>query len=65
MNKLKTNKSLLKRFKITKNGKFLRKSAGQNHLRSKKTGGQIRKKRKWVKVHKTEIKKIKQLLKRL
>jgi len=32
---IKTNKSYLKRFKITKNGKILSRKAGQNHFNAK------------------------------
>jgi ribosomal protein L35 len=32
---IKTNKSYLKRFKITKNGKILARKAGQNHFNAK------------------------------
>ena len=38
---MKTRKSITKRFKITKNGKILRRPTGQNHLRSKKTGNTV------------------------
>lgn len=58
----KTRKSILKRFRITKNGKILRRKTGLNHCRSKKTGKQVRDSRKWVEVSKTEVKKIKRLL---
>lgn len=37
MPKQKSRKSLVKRFKITKNGKILRKQAFRRHLKSKKT----------------------------
>jgi ribosomal protein L35 len=60
--KAKTRKSLLKRFKITKNGKILRRAVGQDHYRSKKSGASIRKKRKWVELSKTEAKAIKRFL---
>jgi len=59
---MKTRKSILKRFKITKTGKILRRATGLNHYRSKKSGGRIRKSRKWVKVSRFEAKKIKRLL---
>ncbi|OGZ68130.1 MAG: 50S ribosomal protein L35 [Candidatus Staskawiczbacteria bacterium RIFCSPHIGHO2_02_FULL_34_9] len=59
---MKTKKSLTKRFKITKNGKILRRLAGQNHYRSKKTGERKRKGRKWVTVSKSEVKRIKRFL---
>lgn len=61
----KTRKSITKRFKLTKTGKILRKSTGVDHYLAKKTGSQIRKKRKWVELHKTEAKKIRKLLSRI
>ncbi|MDO8524500.1 MAG: bL35 family ribosomal protein [bacterium] len=56
---MKTRKALMKRFKITKNGKVLRKVGGQNHYRAKKTGKQIRQKRNWIALHPSIIKRIK------
>ncbi|MGD0577071.1 MAG: bL35 family ribosomal protein [Candidatus Staskawiczbacteria bacterium] len=50
----KTKKALTKRFKITKNGKILRRMTGQNHYRSKKSGEWKRKGRKWIPLSKTE-----------
>jgi len=47
---MKTRKSITKRFKITKNGKVMRRAVGQDHLRSKKSGAFKREKRKWVAV---------------
>ena len=55
----KTHKALTKRFRITKNGKILRRATGQNHYRSKKTGEQRRKGRKWIALSPTEAKKLK------
>ncbi|HNZ84033.1 MAG TPA: 50S ribosomal protein L35 [Candidatus Pacearchaeota archaeon] len=51
----KTRKSITKRFKITKSGKILRRSVGQDHLLSKQTGKQRRSKRKWREVPKGEV----------
>jgi len=51
----KTRKSITKRFKITKSGKILRRSVGQDHLLSKQTGKQRRSKRKWREVPKAEV----------
>ncbi len=62
MSKLKTRKSFTKRFKITKTGKILRRATGLNHYRAKKSGQKIRQSRKWVKVSRSEAKKIKKLL---
>ena len=59
---MKTRKSIKKRFKITKTGKILRRPTGQDHYLAKKSGKKIRESRKWVKVSKTEVKKIKKLL---
>ncbi len=61
---MKTRKSISKRFKITKNGKVLRRATGQDHYRAKKTSKQTRKGRKWVNLPKNEAKKIKKLLSR-
>jgi large subunit ribosomal protein L35 len=59
---MKTRKSILKRFKITKTGKVLRRLTGLDHYRAKKPGKKIRKGRKWILVSKPEAKKIKKLL---
>lgn len=59
---MKTRKSILKRFKITKNGKILRRHTGLNHYRAKKSSKEVRRGRKWVEVSKPETKKIKKLL---
>jgi len=59
---MKTRKSILKRFKITKTGKILRRPVGLDHYRAKKSGKKIRKSRKWVLVSKAETKKIRKLL---
>lgn len=58
----KTKKALVKRFKITKNGKILRRATGQNHNRAKKTGEQKRKGRKWVPLNIKEKQRIKKFL---
>jgi len=59
----KTKKALTKRFKVTKNGKILRRMTGQNHYRSKKTGERKRKGRKWIALSKPEAKKLKKYFK--
>jgi len=63
MPKGKTRKSILKRFRITKTGKILRRATGLDHYRAKKAGKKIRQKRKWIKLSKSEAKKIKKLMK--
>lgn len=47
MPKMKTNKSVAKRIKITSRGKLLRRRPGGRHLKSRKSPGQIRRYRKW------------------
>lgn len=56
---MKTRKSIKKRFKITKQGKVLRRAIGQDHFRAKKSGNKKRKMRKLVKVDDTIAKIIK------
>ena len=62
MPKLKTRKSIFKRFKITKTGKILRRPTGLDHYRAKKSGKKVRQSRKMIRLSKTEEKKIKRLL---
>ncbi|MDX1607960.1 MAG: 50S ribosomal protein L35 [Candidatus Spechtbacterales bacterium] len=61
-NKLKTKKAAAKRFKVTANGKIMRRVSGQSHFNSKMSGKKRRNKRKWVEVSKSELKAIKRLL---
>jgi large subunit ribosomal protein L35 len=63
MTKLKSRKSITKRFKITKTGKILRRASGLNHYRAKKSGKKVRESRKWVKVSSSETKEIRKILK--
>ena len=60
---MKTRKSLKKRFRITRTGKVLRRSTGQDHLRAKKSGKKIRQTRRWVPVSEPLAKKIKKFIK--
>jgi len=57
-----TKKAIIKRFKITKNGKILRRVSGQNHYRSKKTGEKKRKGRKWISLSKGEAKRLRKYI---
>jgi len=59
---MKTRKSILKRFKITKSGKVLHRPVGQDHFRAKKSRKKIRQTRKWVELDKGVAKKIKKML---
>ncbi len=43
---MKTNKSLIKRLKITKNGKILARKPGQNHFNARATGNRTLKGRR-------------------
>lgn len=59
---MKTRKSILKRFKITKNGKILRRPTGFDHYMAKKSGKRIRAGRKWLPLSGPEAKRIKKIL---
>ncbi|MEK7503710.1 MAG: 50S ribosomal protein L35 [Patescibacteria group bacterium] len=60
--KMKTRKSITKRFKITKNGKIMRRLTGLDHYLAKKSGERGRRGRKWITVSVPETKKLKKLL---
>lgn len=62
MPKLKTNKSVRSRFKLTKTGKMLRRPIGQDHFRGKKSGKFRRRVRKYVPVSKADAKVLKRYL---
>ncbi|MCX6779674.1 MAG: 50S ribosomal protein L35 [Candidatus Magasanikbacteria bacterium] len=38
MPKMKTHKATAKRFRVTKNGKIIKRTAGQNHFNSRENG---------------------------
>lgn len=58
MPKLKTNKALSKRIKITKKKKVLRRSTGQNHFNSKENGKEGRKKKSDLRLFKADEKNV-------
>jgi len=60
--KLKTHKALSKRVKVTKNGKVIKRKAGQDHFNSRETGKVRRNKRMDVMMPATTKKAIKTLL---
>lgn len=59
---MKTRKAIIKRFKITRNGKIMRRAIGQDHSRAKKSGSQKRHLRKWVIVKGPLAKKLKEYI---
>lgn len=63
MTKLKTRKSILKRFKITKSGKVLHRPIGQSHFNAKESGKKRRGKRKLKELSAVHIKQLKKLMK--
>jgi large subunit ribosomal protein L35 len=62
MPKLKPHKGVLKRFKLTKNGKLKYKRAGSNHLNSGKGGKRIRQLRKPGILAPVETRRLKKML---
>lgn len=61
-NKMKTRKSIAKRFKLTKNGKVLYNKMGRRHILTKKYAKRKRQLRKVGVLSEVEAKKIKKLL---
>ncbi|OGM03005.1 50S ribosomal protein L35 [Candidatus Woesebacteria bacterium GWA1_41_8] len=62
MPKVKTRKSITKRFKVTKTGKVLRRQSFRGHLNAKKSKKRKRNLKKIVLTKKTYAKKIKKAL---
>lgn len=62
MPKLKTKKSVIKRFKVTATGKLLHRATNKGHFNAKQTGKQRRARRKFVPVAKSDLKNLKRLL---
>ena len=60
--KLKTNKSVLKRFKITASGKLMHRPMHQDHFNAKDTGKKRRLKRRWLELGGTDAKTLKKML---
>lgn len=62
MPKIKTNKAVKKRFKITKTGKVMATSSFRRHLLTDRTSKRKRQSRHWRQVDPTDKKRIKLLL---
>ncbi|MFH0951987.1 MAG: 50S ribosomal protein L35 [Patescibacteria group bacterium] len=62
MAKLKTNKSISKRFKVSGNRKLQIRHGGQGHFNSRQTGNQITRKRRDKTVSPSEVKALKKLM---
>ncbi|OGT06992.1 MAG: 50S ribosomal protein L35 [Gammaproteobacteria bacterium GWF2_41_13] len=63
MPKLKSNQGAKKRFKCTGSGKFVHKSADRRHLLTKKSPKRKRQLRGNAVVHKTDMKRVIQMIK--
>lgn len=62
MAKLKTNKSILSRLKISGKGKLVRRAASQSHFNAKDNGNMGRSKHKSINIKKSDIKSFKQYI---
>ena len=62
MPKIKVKKALTKKVKITGTGKVMRRRTGQNHFNAKESGSKTRKKRKDVRLFKSDEKNVKKAL---
>jgi ribosomal protein L35 len=56
--KQKTKKSVIKKVKVTKNGKVIVRHSGQNHYNTRETGSFKRKKRRDIRLFRTDEKNI-------
>lgn len=59
---MKTHKAMAKRFKITKTGKVIKRTAGQDHFNSRESGKVTRNKRRDKKMSASFTKTIKQMI---
>ncbi|MFW6155475.1 MAG: 50S ribosomal protein L35 [Planctomycetota bacterium] len=62
MPKMKTNKAVAKRFKVTATGKIMKRMPGRGHLLSNKSGKQIRAGRQPSRLHKGYARTVRALL---
>ena len=62
MPKLKTRKSAVKRFKVTKSGKIMRYQAGKKHILEHKSRASKRAKSFMAEVDKSDLKRVKRML---
>ena len=62
MPKIKTRQAVAKRFKITKNGKVIKRTAGQDHFNARETGENKRRKRLDTSIANVDAKNIKKMI---
>lgn len=62
MGKIKTHKATAKRFKVTKNKKVLKRTAGQDHFNARESGKTTRKKRRDTQLSKSLTRTVKTLM---
>ncbi|MDO8668929.1 MAG: 50S ribosomal protein L35 [Candidatus Buchananbacteria bacterium] len=62
MPKMKTRQAVAKRFKITKNGKVIKRTGGQDHFNARETGRVKRNKRRDTQIAKADQKNIKKMM---
>lgn len=62
MPKLKTHKSIAKRFRVTKNDKLVKAKAGQGHFNARESGNTTRAKRRYTTLSPVLTKTIKSLI---
>ncbi len=61
-NKIKTRKTVVKRFRVTGTGKLMRESTGLNHLMRKKTASNKRDLTRGAQLFKGDLKRMKRML---
>ncbi|MDP3986292.1 MAG: 50S ribosomal protein L35 [Candidatus Veblenbacteria bacterium] len=60
--KVKTHKATAKRFRVTAKGKFMKRTAGQDHFNARESGVVTRRKRRDVAVAKVNVPAIRKLI---
>lgn len=62
MPKIKTRQAVAKRFKVTKNGKVIKRTAGQDHFNARESGNTKRAKRRDSSIAHVDAKNIKKMI---
>ena len=62
--KVKTHKASVKRFRVTRSGKFMKRTAGQDHFNARESGVTTRSKRLDVEVAKVNLPALRKLINR-
>lgn len=62
MSKIKTRRSIRKRFRITGRKKLMRRAAGQDHFNARDTGKRTKRKRRDVELHASDQRAVRRMI---